>query len=170
MWHGAVRSRLYGGVLLGRHLATVKANRANPAEAAIPRFERKETLVAGMFKADAFIDLGDVELQLGMGQLGLVDFGEELRTFTGRQGLLAIVQDDDCYFLRAQVFGLPGCRSAVTYVIHITYSNTLLSACPSVCPYRAASPTNGRSSRSHPCGPRRWRRVSLRSRRWRATQ
>jgi len=107
-----VRSRLYGGVLLARHLATLKANRANPADPAIPRFERKETLVAGMFKADAFIDLGDVELQLGMGQLGLVDFSEELRTFTGRQGLLAIVQDDDCYFLRAQVVGLPGCRSA----------------------------------------------------------
>ena len=87
MWHGTVRSRLYAGVLLGQHVAALKANRApESGQPAIPCFERKETVTAAMFQADAFVDLAEVDDALAGGELGLVDFGE-LRTFAGRRGL-----------------------------------------------------------------------------------
>ena len=107
LWQGTINSCTFGGVLLSKQRALLEENRSEVGMH-IPTFERKEVIMATML-GRSFIEPLATTQGFEQEEIALVDFGEELRAFAGRRGLLALKQGGRSYFMRAQVATLPGC-------------------------------------------------------------
>ena len=110
LWVGTINSRTFGGVLLSKQRALLEENRSEVGMH-IPTFERKEVIMATML-GHSFIEPLATTQGFEQEEIALVDFGEELRAFAGRRGLLAltvILIPVQLYSGPVQLYSCTGC-------------------------------------------------------------